>query len=139
MYSLLCRLCGCSVGPLSQRYSASAFREPLLDTHPVATVQLAKIESKVDHQGADDTTSAEETDPAFQEPQFDEDNGFPMNAAAQNLCAQQWLGGSAVGPYHCLPYHDLEKCTDNFAPMLAIGTGGSCEVYRGILYGVPVG
>ena len=63
---------------------------------------------------------------------------FPMNLAAQNLCAQQWLGGSAIGPYHCLPYTDLKVCTDNFSSELCIGTGGSCEVYRGILYGVPV-
>jgi hypothetical protein len=92
-------------------------------------------------------------------PQFDAETGFPLNRAAEKLVAHSWgTAGAGAGagtdagadagadaradaaPTACfhLPYGMLSNCTRGFHLEQEIGGGGSCLVYRAVVFGVPV-
>jgi hypothetical protein len=80
----------------------------------------------------------------LQSPEFDPDEGVPVNDSAKALCAKQWtthdLNSSFIGSAHHttkVDYSDLQTATNNFEDSHKIGVGGSCAVYRGHLFGVP--
>jgi serine/threonine protein kinase len=75
------------------------------------------------------------------QPEFDSEEGFPINASARAQCARQWtsncdLHHGAVGSAK-VSYADLQMATRNFDGAHKIGDGGSSMVYKGQLYGVP--
>jgi hypothetical protein len=87
-------------------------------------------------------------------PEFDPEEGFPINDSARALCVRQWTVRSDVNKslneeqfpstadgaaQHTtnVQYTDLQAATNNFGPNHKIGDGGSCVVYKAELYGLP--
>jgi hypothetical protein len=80
-------------------------------------------------------------------PQFDIDNGFPINDSARALCVRRWTShrdlnasyntGDSSNCTTIVSYADLQAATSDFSGSNKIGDGGSCSVYKGELYGVP--
>ena len=87
------------------------------------------------------------------EPEFDEQTGAPMNAAARKKFGKDWQrkgrtstragktgqsGGGRQSFGRQLPYSELELATDGFNAKRLLGKGGSCLVYRGRVCEQPV-
>jgi hypothetical protein len=87
------------------------------------------------------------------EPEFDEQTGAPMNAAARKKFGKDWQrkgrtstragktgqsGGGRQSFGRQLPYSELELATDGFDAKRLLGKGGSCLVYRGRVCEQPV-
>ena len=52
-------------------------------------------------------------------------------------CVKQWLAGEAES-VRDLPFRELERATEGFREAKLLGTGGSCAVFGGELFGLPV-
>jgi hypothetical protein len=77
--------------------------------------------------------------------QFDPMTGFPANRAAEQLAALNWRMGptpeSDEAGSACvvsLPFAVLVQGTRNFDAAGALGTGGSCDVFKGTVFGLTV-
>jgi Leucine-rich repeat (LRR) protein len=68
---------------------------------------------------------------------FDIETGAPANADAQQLCVWQWRAGEADSVRE-LPYVDIEEAAGGFGVKNRLASGGSCTVFKGELYGLPV-
>jgi hypothetical protein len=75
--------------------------------------------------------------PGF-DPEFDAHTGGPKNADARRMCVCQWRAGETES-VRDLPFADMLKATDGFCDLCVIGSGGSCLVYQGMLFGHLVG
>jgi hypothetical protein len=64
-------------------------------------------------------------------------SGAPVSTAAKRLCVQRWISG-ATNCIRELPASDLARATDDFSELNTLGGGGSCTVFRGMLYGLVV-
>jgi hypothetical protein len=79
-----------------------------------------------------------------QEAEYDPQTGFPQNMAAKQLAALNWrtgLAGTAAGAAGlvvALPFAELAQATHNFDAFNALGTGGSCDVFKGHVFGLQV-
>jgi hypothetical protein len=69
------------------------------------------------------------------EPEFDTMTGAPLNAAASKVCVDQWLAADEAA-VRMLPYRQLHEATAGWDPKFKIGSGGSCTVYVGHLFGL---
>ena len=80
-----------------------------------------------------------------QEAEYDLQTGFPQNLAAKQLAALNWRTGlagtaaGAAGVVVALPFAELAQATQNFDAFNALGTGGSCDVFKGHVFGLQVG
>jgi hypothetical protein len=52
-------------------------------------------------------------------------------------CVQQWVAGEDES-VRDLPFQELAAATGGFHISAQLGGGGSCFVYRGVLFGLPV-
>jgi serine/threonine protein kinase len=68
---------------------------------------------------------------------FDPASGEPANEDARQLCVLQWQAGIADAVRQ-LPYKAIEEATEGFALGNRLASGGSCTVFSGTLYGLPV-
>jgi serine/threonine protein kinase len=78
-----------------------------------------------------------------QEVQYDPRTGFPANMAAKQLAALNWRAGpgsaaGAAGVVVALPFAELVQATHNFDAFNELGTGGSCGVFKGHVFGLQV-
>ena len=79
-----------------------------------------------------------------QEAQYDLQTGFPQNMAAKQLAALNWRTGlagtaaGAAGVVVALPFAELAQATQNFDTFNALGMGGSCDVFKGHVFGLQV-
>jgi hypothetical protein len=98
---------------------------------------------------ADVATAAGATSVAVQRLQltqgaeYDPQTGFPQNLAAKQLAALNWRVGpgsaaGAAGVVVALPFAELAEATRNFDAFNALGTGGSCDVFKGHVFGLQV-
>jgi serine/threonine protein kinase len=73
---------------------------------------------------------------------FDAVTGFPENEAAKETLGGRWMQPVTASNQNKaadkVDYSDLKDATGGFSEMCKIGGGGSCLVYRGNLYGMPV-
>ena len=72
---------------------------------------------------------------------FDPDTGVPMTEEAEVLVSKYWTNTNvhtAAAQDFQVSYAALEQGTQCFSWTMRIGGGGSCEVYRGIVYNVHV-
>jgi serine/threonine protein kinase len=53
------------------------------------------------------------------------------------LVAKSWQDNAISASFH-VPFLVLDKATDHFSPQEKIGGGGSCDVFKGIVYGAAV-
>jgi serine/threonine protein kinase len=75
------------------------------------------------------------------EAQYDEASCFPLNTAAKKLTALDWSTGNArsqVSHVVNLPFVELAQATQSFDSFNELGSGGSCDVFRGALFGLQV-
>jgi len=63
--------------------------------------------------------------------------GAPSNSAAQQLCVRQWLAGESSSVRE-IPFASVHAATDGFIENRRLAGGGSCTVFKGDLYGLPV-
>ena len=70
---------------------------------------------------------------------FDQGTGVPISKEAEDIVSQAWANDGATAP-QCfrISYQVLEEATEGFSPAMRIGGGGSCEVFRGMLYNAHV-
>ena len=80
---------------------------------------------------------AEEEHRLEQSASFDVVTGTPLNPDARRLCALRWVSG-APGSVREMAFDELREATDGFGEKRRLGTGGSCVVLRGDVYGLPV-
>ena len=78
-----------------------------------------------------------------QEAEYDPLTNFPANLAAKQLAALNWRTGQggaagATGVVVALPFAELAQATHNFDAFNALGTGGSCDVFKGLVFGLTV-
>jgi hypothetical protein len=88
--------------------------------------------------------------PKPEAPIFDPEHGYPCNQAAKEVCAKRWKasgryqnqdrqsGGLQDEEADNIDFVDLSEATGNFSSEFRISGGGSCAVYRAVLYGVTV-
>ena len=70
---------------------------------------------------------------------FDPDTGVATSKEGEAFIFREWANGKDGSSYDFrIPHSDLEKATQGFSPVMRIGGGGSCEVFRGNLYNVDV-
>ena len=80
---------------------------------------------------------------------FDSETGLPITIKATELIAASWQHGSVMTDsnadindhdrrHFMIAYNVLENATGKFSSDMRIGGGGSCEVFRAKVYGVPV-
>jgi hypothetical protein len=76
--------------------------------------------------------------------EHDPQTGFPQNLAAKQLAALNWRAGpgssaaGVAGVVVALPFAELAQATHNFDVFNALGTGGSCDVFKGHVFGLQV-
>lgn len=65
---------------------------------------------------------------------------FPASVPVASIMFDPDTGVATLkeGKASIFPHSDLEKATQGFSPVMRIGGGGSCEVFRGNLYNVDV-
>jgi serine/threonine protein kinase len=74
---------------------------------------------------------------------YDPRTGFPANVAAKQLAALNWRTGpgsaaGAAGVVVSLPFTELAEATRNFDLFNSTGSGGSCDVFKGHVFGLQV-
>jgi hypothetical protein len=69
---------------------------------------------------------------------FDEESGFALTARAEKLVADSWNDDEEFARDFRVPFSKLSAATGNFSADMRIGGGGSCEVFKAVVYGVNV-
>jgi serine/threonine protein kinase len=74
------------------------------------------------------------------EAEFDAATQFPTNMAAKQLVALDWSTGGNASASHVvdLPFSALAQATQNFDAFNSLGSGASCDVFKGALFGHQV-